>query len=306
VASGCEIDGDRGRRSAEEFECLPEEVGTVDDRSGEIARLEIEGHDLVSGHTVEVAVWAEPQASGVAEEDRPVSSEDPYESAAGAVVLANARNGVAPAEGPFAGHHNVAVRRHGEIKGAQLRIFDQAWREEMAVSIEYLGCVFADARRAHARRQEHATIGSECKPPWEWDDLWRKVRNGGSVQTRRHSHDGAETTGAQVVAPIGSEHSCAGVELVDRAGVLQDLSLPVYGEHAIVTVVDVEQVAAGVDAQSARVSDTAVVTERSQRGADDIEGEDGSVSCAVRALSLENEESHLNDPPSGSCLGSPS
>ena len=71
-ASVCYIDGDCGLRSAEEFECLPEEVGTVDDRSGEGSRLEIEGHDLISSDTVEVAVWAEPQASGVAEEDRPV------------------------------------------------------------------------------------------------------------------------------------------------------------------------------------------------------------------------------------------
>ncbi len=100
------------------FECLPEEAGTFDGRSGGVSRLEVEGHDLISRDAVEIAFWAEPQASGVAEKDRPVRSEDPDESAAGAVVLANARNGVAPAEGPFAGHHNVAVGCDGEIKRA--------------------------------------------------------------------------------------------------------------------------------------------------------------------------------------------
>ena len=50
------------------FECLPEEVGTVDDRSGEVPRLEVEGNDLISRHAVKVAVRAESQASGVAEE----------------------------------------------------------------------------------------------------------------------------------------------------------------------------------------------------------------------------------------------
>ena len=99
----------------------------------------------------------------------------------------------APAEGPFTGHHDVAVGRHGEIEGAQLRIFDQARCEEMAISIEYLDGIFADARGAHTRRKKDATIGSECKLPREWDDLWKKVWNGGSVKARRHGHDGAET-----------------------------------------------------------------------------------------------------------------
>ena len=58
------------------------------------------------------------------------SGEDPDESAADAVVLADARNGVTPADGPFAGHHNAAVGRDGEIEGAQLRILDQGGREE--------------------------------------------------------------------------------------------------------------------------------------------------------------------------------
>ena len=104
---------------------LPEEVGTFDDRSGEFARLEIEGHDLISRHAVEVAVSAKSEASGVVESDRAVGFEDPDESAAGAVVLANARNGVARTERPFARHHNVAVGRDCEIKRAQLRIFHQ-------------------------------------------------------------------------------------------------------------------------------------------------------------------------------------
>src|ERR1700722_15558022 len=173
----------------------------------------------------------------------------------------------------------------------------------MAMGIEYLDGIFADARGAHTRRQEDATIGSECKPPRERDALWRKIRNGGSVKGRRHSHDGAKTTGAHVVAPIGTEDSSARVEWVDRAGVFQDSSRLVKGEHAIVTIVDIEQVAALVDAQSSRVSDAVVVTESSQRVADEIEGEDGSVSCAVSALCTGNEESHRNGPPSGSTHG---
>jgi hypothetical protein len=40
-----------------------------------VSRLEIEGHDLISGDTVEMAVWAEAQTSGVAEEYRPVRYE---------------------------------------------------------------------------------------------------------------------------------------------------------------------------------------------------------------------------------------
>ena len=139
----------------------------------------------------------------------------------------------------------------------------QARCEEMAISIEYLDGIFADARGAHTRRKKDATIGSECKPPREWDDLWKKVWNGGSVKARRHGHDGAETTGTHVVAAIGSKDSSAGVECVDGSGVYQDLSLLVKGEHAIVTAVHIEQVAAWIDAQSSRVSDAAVVTESS-------------------------------------------
>ena len=47
---------------------------------------------------------------------------------------------------------------------------------EMAISIEYLDGVFADARGARTRRQEDAIIGSESKPPREGNDLWTKVR----------------------------------------------------------------------------------------------------------------------------------
>jgi hypothetical protein len=85
---------------------------------------------------------------------------------------------------------------------------------ELAISIEYLNGVFTVSRRADARRQEGATIGSECKPSREWDDLWRKVRNGGSVKAPWNNQNGAQTTGAHVVAPIGSEDSSARVECV--------------------------------------------------------------------------------------------
>ena len=153
----------------------------------------------------------------------PVRSEDPDESAAGAVVFANARNGVALAGGPFAGHHNVAVGPDGEVKRAQLRIFDQARRDEMAISIEYLDGVFADARGARTRRQEDAIIGSESKPPREGNDLWTKVRTpppGSSVSpgagaTVRHGRQyrtgDSSTHGGTKQLKLGIRHATSNI-----------------------------------------------------------------------------------------------
>lgn len=102
-------------RSDEEYQRLPEQIGELDNRSPKGSCDEVEGNDLVSRDAIKVAIWAESHASGVAEEDGPISFEDPDKSAARAVVLADARNGVLRAKGPLAGHRNVAIGRDGEI-----------------------------------------------------------------------------------------------------------------------------------------------------------------------------------------------
>ncbi len=122
-----------------------------------------------------MAVWAEPQASGVAERIDPsglkILTSRP-------LVLSYSRTlemALRPPKGNSQDTTMLPLGAMARSRGAQLRIFDQAPHEEMAISIEYLDGVFADARGAHTRRQEGATIGRECKPPREWDDLWRKL-----------------------------------------------------------------------------------------------------------------------------------
>lgn len=72
-----------------------------------------------------VACRAEPEDSGLWKRLE-MSGLKILTSLIGAVVLADAWSGVRRAEWPLAGSDDVAIRRDGDIKGAQLRIVDQA------------------------------------------------------------------------------------------------------------------------------------------------------------------------------------
>ena len=111
-----------------------------------------------------MAVWAEPQASGVAERIDPsglkILTSRP-------LVLSYSRTLEMALRPPKGNSQDTTMLPLGAMArswGAQLRIFDQAPHEEMAISIEYLDGVFADARGAHTRRQEGATIGPNANP----------------------------------------------------------------------------------------------------------------------------------------------
>jgi hypothetical protein len=114
----------------------------------------------------------------------------------------------------------------------------------------------------------------------------------GAAQVDWKGHDRACAPQPDVISTVRPEIAAAGVQALDRAGVANDVSIPVERQHSIRTAVQEQQSLLAVDSEAARISNATILAEGAEWPTVTIKGEERAISVAVDTGCTRHEKGH--------------
>jgi hypothetical protein len=114
----------------------------------------------------------------------------------------------------------------------------------------------------------------------------------GAAQLDWKGHDRACVPQTDVIPTVRPEIAAAGVQALDRAGVANNVCIPVERQHSIRTAVQEQQSLLAVDSEAAWISNATILAEGAEWPTVTIKGEERAISVAVGTGCTRHEKGH--------------
>src|SRR5579862_470857 len=114
----------------------------------------------------------------------------------------------------------------------------------------------------------------------------------GAVQLDWKGHDRACAPQTDIIPTVRPEIAAAGVQGLDRAGVANDVCIPVERQHSIRTAVQKQQSLLAVDSEAAWISNATILAKGAEWPTVTIEGEERAISVAVDTGCTRDQDGH--------------
>src|SRR5580692_75290 len=266
--------------------------GVVQNSPQAFSAVEIEGENGLFGYAVKSSIRTEAHTPRFAKADIFVRRKDADETPSAHVVFANRRYGVRSAERVLARNKNGLVYGAQDIQRTQLWIIDQGRSDEGALPFKNRDAVVTLTVRTDSGCKYHATVGTEGKATWKRHDTRRQDGGTRRHQILRERQNGAGTARSHIVASVRSQKAPARVKPYNWASVANDSAGEVERQHPVEAAVYEQQLLRRLDREAARIPDSRIIAEDTDRPSTQVEGQERVVPIAIHATGARDNKPH--------------
>jgi hypothetical protein len=176
-----------------------------------VARLEVECHHFISGHTIEPAIGPKAQAPRLPKPDMTAGDENTNKMPIRSVIFADGRHSISGTERMLAAYDNIAVRGDRKVEWTELSISYLPCRQYQAVGAERQNGVVTFAVWTDPGREKTRIIGTKRKSARKRNDVRRKDKFACAVELARKRHNGALAAQTDIITAVRPKIAAARV-----------------------------------------------------------------------------------------------